>query len=333
MELQDVAEPGAPGPGEVVVRPGAVGLCGSDYHFFAGDLTEEAGGGLFPRIQGHEVGAVVESVGAGVEGLEPGQIVAVYPLRACGHCYPCRIDRPNRCVNFELVGVHVDGGLQDLLRLPARQVVPIDVGSTALASLAEPVSIATRAVRRARVLEGEKVVVLGGGPIGAAVALCSLDRAAEVLVVDPLESRLELSRTLGARTLPWTTAEAVEEAAHEWTDGEGPPVVVDATGVPAAVRAAVDMVVAAGRVVIVGMSAAEVSLRVGSFTEKELDVLGSAICGHGEFEGAVSVVERYADRLGGLISHEFPLERAPEAIEFAIANPTDVMKVVIGDGE
>ena len=105
MRVRDVPEPGEPGPGQVVVRPTAVGICGSDFHFFEGRLSEHAGGSGFPRIQGHEVAATVEAVGPGCrDGLDVGQTVALFPLTACGHCYPCRIGRPNVCVNFSLIG-------------------------------------------------------------------------------------------------------------------------------------------------------------------------------------------------------------------------------------
>ena len=105
--------------------------------------------------------------------------------------------------------------------------------------------------------------------------------------------------------------------------------VVNATGAPAAVRAMVDMVASAGRAVQVGMSGEEVSLRIGSLTEKELDLLGVSCCNHDEFAEAVGLVERHAALLAHMISQEFPLEQAPEALRFAIGNPTEVMKVVI----
>ena len=125
MRVRDVAEPGEPGEGEVLVRPTAVGICGSDFHFFEGRLSEHAGGSGFPRIQGHEVAATVEAVGPGCRaGIEVGRTVALFPLTACGHCYPCRIGRPNVCVNFSLIGIHEDGGLQELLRIAEHAGVP-----------------------------------------------------------------------------------------------------------------------------------------------------------------------------------------------------------------
>jgi len=158
-------------------------------------------------------------------------------------------------------------------------VFPIAVDDAAIAALAEPISIGVRAVHRARIEEGERVVVLGAGPIGQSVCLAARDREASVLVVDPLERRLGMSCAMGAEAVVWTDADDVIAHAREWSGGEGPPVVVDATGVPQAVRAAVDMAASAGRVVQVGMSVDEVGLRIGSFTEKELDMLGVSCCG------------------------------------------------------
>jgi threonine dehydrogenase-like Zn-dependent dehydrogenase len=331
MGLVDRELPGDPGPGQVVVAPEAVGICGSDYHFFAGELSEQAGGSRFPRVQGHEVGAVVVAVGpGGRDALMPGQRVALLPLHACGRCYPCSVGRPNTCDNFELIGIHVDGGLQEQLVVPSAQVFPIGVADPAVAALAEPVSIAVRAVNRARVATEERVVVLGAGPIGQCICLVARERGASVLVVDLQESRLGLSQSMGADTLVWTGASEVAGFARRWAGPAGPPVAIDATGAPAAVRAMVDMVASAGRAVQVGMSGEEVTLRLGSLTEKELDLLGVSCCNADEFGEAVGVVERNAELLSGLVSHRFALEQAPEALRFAMDNPTKVMKVVIG---
>jgi L-gulonate 5-dehydrogenase len=332
MAVVERPEPSEPGQNEVVVAPEAVGICGSDYHFYSGELSEEAGGSQFPRVQGHEIGARVVAVGAGCRReLEVGQTVALWPLQACGECYPCAVGRPNTCDAFELIGIHVDGGLQERLTVPEDQVYPIRTGGDpAVAALAEPVSIAVRAVNRSKVERGERVVVLGAGPIGQCIALVASERGAKVMVVDLQESRLELSRTMGAETMVWTGRDEVVAAARRWARPSGPPVVFDATGAPAAVRAMVDMVASAGRAVQVGMSGEEVTLRIGSLTEKELDLLGVSCCGAAEFGQAVAVVERNVDLLEPLVSHRFALERAPEALRFAMENPTEVMKVVIG---
>jgi len=254
MAVTERPEPADPGPGEVLVAPDATGICGSDYHFFAGELSDAAGGSQFPRVQGHEVSGTIAALGAGCRPeLATGQRVALLPLFACGRCYPCSVGRFNTCDNFQLIGIHVDGGLQEQLCMREDHVFPIAGDDPAVASMTEPVSIAVRAVERARIAAGERVVVLGAGPIGQCVTLVAIERGAEVLLVDLQASRLALGRELGAETLAWTTADEVVAGARRWAGPAGPPVAVDATGVPAAVRAMVDMVASAGRAVQVGM--------------------------------------------------------------------------------
>jgi threonine dehydrogenase-like Zn-dependent dehydrogenase len=330
MSVLERPDPPEPGPGQVLVVPEAVGICGSDYHFFTGELSDAAGGDQFPRVQGHEIGATIAALGPDCRPeLRVGQRVALWPLHACGRCYPCSVGRGNACDRFELIGIHLDGGLQGLLTTGQDHVFPVATADAAVAAMAEPVSIAVRAVRRARIEPGEAVVVLGAGPIGQCLALAAGERGAGVLVVDLQESRLELARSLGAETLVWTDRDDVVARAREWGGPGGPPVAIDASGVPAAVRAMVDMVASAGRAVQVGMSTDEVPLRIGSLTEKELDVLGVSCCDADDFAEAVAIVERNADLVARLISHEFPLAEAPEALRFAMSNPTKVMKVVI----
>lgn len=326
-------EPPAPGQGEAMIRPEAVGICGSDYHFFAGHLSDAAGGSQFPRIQGHELAGTIVALGPGCRAeLKVGQRVAVWPLHACGQCYPCGIGRPNTCDQLKLTGIHLDGGLQERLVIGHAQLFPIDTDDPAIAAMAEPVSIAVRAVNRAAIRPGEQAVVLGAGPIGQSICLVARERGASVLMIDLLESRLALSRELGADTLQWRGAEQVVAFARQWAGPQGPPVAFDATGAAAAVQAMVRMVARAGRAVQVGMSNEEASIRVGSLTEKELDLLGVSCCGDREFADAVAVAERNGELLARMISHEFPLDEAPEAIRFAMSNPAEVMKVVIRCG-
>ncbi len=329
MEVLDVPEPAAPGPGEVIVHPDAVGICGSDFHFFSGELQifEDS---PFPRIQGHEFTGTIEALGPETSGrLAVGDRVAILPLSNCGECYPCRVGRGNVCDNFSLIGIHSDGGLQEKLRVRESQVFAIATDEPATAALAEPFSIGVRTVHRARIAEGERVVILGAGPIGQASHLLARERGATTLLVDRIQSRLDLGAATGAEGLLWEDADQVVEACREWSGGEGPPLVIDATGVPDPIRAAVDMVASAGRVTVVGMSGEEVPLRIGTFTEKEVDLLGVSCCGPEEFTQAVRFVEGNQAQLQPLITRRFSLDQAPEALAYAMGNPAEVMKVVI----
>jgi threonine dehydrogenase-like Zn-dependent dehydrogenase len=326
MELVDLPDPGEPGSGEVLVRPEAVGLCGSDFHYFLGDLGLE----VYPRVQGHEFAGIVEAVGPDTPAhLRPGDRVAVWPLTACGHCYPCRIGRRNVCSNISLVGIHRDGALQERLRVPADQVFPVGDQDPAVAALIEPVSIAVRAVVRARIEAGEKAVVFGAGPIGQAVATAAIDRGATVLLLDRVSRRVERGKAVGAELLVFDEGVDPVAAAREWAGDEGPEVVFEATGVPEVAQTAVQLVSQAGRVVVVGLSAHDAPLRVGDLAFKEIDVLGVSCCNGDEFAEAVALVARRRDALSGLVTHEFPLEETPVAIEYAMGHPAEVMKAMI----
>lgn len=330
MEVADVREPDAAGTGELLVRPEAVGLCGSDFHYFHGDigLTEDPDL-LYPRVQGHEFSAIVEDVGAGcADGFVRGQRVAVWPLSACGHCRCCRIGRDNACENISLIGIHVDGALQERLRVPAAQAFAVDVDDARLAAFVEPMSIAVRAVGRGRVSAGAHVLVLGAGPIGQAIAIAALDRGAAVLLVDRVESRLERSAS-GADLAVAADPGDLEARVRAWAGGELPEIVFEATGAKEPMQAALELVAAAGTVVVVGLSSHDVPLRIGALPHRELDVLGVSCCTGHEFAEAAELVSRRRDAVAPLITHEFSLEEAPHAIAYAIGHPAEVMKAVV----
>jgi L-gulonate 5-dehydrogenase len=332
MEMDDVPDARQPGPGEALLRIEAVGICGSDFHIFAGHIEISAvHGPAFPKIQGHEVSAVIERLGSDAPAhLREGARVAIWPLRGCGECYACSIGRSNTCQRFSLIGVHVDGALAERLTLPVDQLFPVgDVDDPAVVAFVEPMSIAVHAVNRLRVAGGEHVVVLGAGPIGQALALVARERGAKVLLVDLVASRLELGRLTGADVLDASGGEDVVAEARAWSGGEGPQVVFDAVGLPAVVAQAIELVVAAGRVGLVGLSDATVELPMAAMVAKELDVLGSSVCDAAAFAEAAELTVRRADVISKLISRRFPLEQAPEAIAWAMANPQDALKVVV----
>ena len=328
MRVVDMPEAGKPGIGEVLIRPEAVGLCGSDFHYFLGDI-DATDVQLYPRVQGHEFSALVEEVGPECpEHVRVGERVAAWPVMSCGRCYPCRAGRGNACVNISLIGIHQDGALRERLRVPASQVFPVGDLEPALTALVEPVSIAMRAVARGRVAPGEKAVVLGAGPIGQAIAAAAIDRGASALLVDRIPTRLEHGRATGAESLVIEEGTDPVAAALEWAGGDGPEVVFEATGVPELVQTLVQLVAPTGRVVVVGLSHSDAPLKVGDLVFREIDLLGVSCCQGDDFADAISLVTRQ-DALAGLVTHEFPLEEAPAAIAYAIQHPAEVMKAVI----
>jgi L-gulonate 5-dehydrogenase len=322
MVVDDVPEPGPPGPRDVIVRPEAVGICGSDLHFYAGDTGALSGARCcFPRIQGHEFPAVVEHLGHDCPSdVRPGDRVAVWPPRGCGRCYPCRAGRANACVSLDLVGIHRDGGLQQLLSVPVSQVFGVGDLGPEPAAFVEPMSIAVHALGRAGIPDGEQVIVLGAGPIGLATVLAATAAGARVMATDPVPARRDLALTMGAENAAWGGDGGLIDAVQAWTHGPGAPVVFDTTRAPGALAQATRLVCSAGRVVVVGMSAAAAPLRSGVFPEKEIDVLGSSCATAADFRSAVALAQAHRETIAALFSHRFPLTRAQEAIE-CVANP------------
>jgi threonine dehydrogenase-like Zn-dependent dehydrogenase len=328
MVIEDVPDSGPVRAGNVIVRPEAVGICGSDFHLFSGDVGALSGlRDFYPRIQGHEVSAVVEDPGDAALGR--GERVAIWPLLPCGACYPCRVGRPNVCVSFRLVGVHLDGGLAERLEVPASAVFPVGDLDPDATAFVEPASVVVHALARGRLQPGEQVVVFGAGPIGLAATLAAVDADARVLSIDPLAARRDLAKRLGAERVAWGSPAELLESARDWTNGEGPPLVVETSGEPGVLPQAIEMVTAAGRVVVVGMSSGTAMLRPGAFPEKEIDVIGSSCATAEDFRNAVRLVSAHSASLAALISHHFPLERAAEAFEFAMRRPQDAIKIVV----
>jgi len=327
MVIEDVSGPGRARPGHVIVRPEAVGICGSDFHLFSGELGALSGArDFYPRVQGHEVSAIVEDPGD--SGTTPGDRVAIWPLLPCGRCYPCRQDRPNVCVDFRLVGVHLDGGLQERLEVPAGLVFSVGDLDPDSTCFVEPASVAVHALNRARLRPGEQVVVFGAGPIGLATLVAAVHRGARVLSLDPVQARRDLAKRLGAEAVTGAVTGA-GAVIREWTGGEGPPLVVETSGEVGVLPQAMDIVSAADRIVVVGMSSGRASLRPGAFPEKEIDVIGSSCATAADFRDAINLVAANRAAVAALFSHHFSLARAAEAIDFAMSRPPDAVKIVV----
>jgi len=322
MVVEDVSGPGRARAGHVIVRPERVGICGSDFHLFSGDVGALSGSrDFYPRIQGHEVSAIVEDPGDSDRAR--GERVAIWPLLPCGRCYPCRIGRPNVCPAFRLVGVHLDGGLAERLEVGAGDLDPDS------ACFVEPASVAVHALARGRLRAGEQVVVFGAGPIGLATLVAAVDGGARVLSVDPVAGRRDLAKRLGAEVVAWGSQPELTDLAREWTGGEGPPLIVETSGEAIALAQAVEMAPSAGRVVVVSLSSGTVPVRPGAFPEKEIDVIGSSCATAADFGEAIRLVVACRAAVSQLFSHHFPLARAADAFEFAMSRPPDAIKIVV----
>ncbi|MGH3217705.1 MAG: zinc-dependent alcohol dehydrogenase [Streptosporangiaceae bacterium] len=329
MVVEDVPDSGPARAGNVIVHPEAVGICGSDFHLFSGALGALSGArDFYPRIQGHEVSAVVQDPGA-ADAIGKGERVAIWPLLPCGRCYPCRIGRPNVCPRFRLVGVHLDGGLQQRLEVPAQLVFGVGDLEPDATAFVEPASVVVHALARGGLQPGEQVVVFGSGPIGLAAVLAATHAGARVLAVDPIEVRKDLAKRLGAEHATWAPQAELQDQVSEWTQGEGPPLIVETSGEVGVLPQAIEMVSQAGRVVVVGMSSGTAPVRPGAFPEKEIDVIGTSCATAEDFRQAIDLVKASRSTITALFSHHFPLTRAAEAFEFAMSRPPDAIKIIV----
>jgi L-gulonate 5-dehydrogenase len=199
----------------------------------------------------------------------------------------------------------------------------------AVTAFVEPASIGVRTVVRARVSAADRVVVLGAGPIGQAVCMAARDLGAAVLMADMVPERLEHARAIGADEVVCGDAATVAGQLREWPGGDGVGVLIETTGVPAVVRSAMEITAPAGRLVLVALSHEDVSLPLGDFPIKELDVLGVSCCNAGEFATAVDLVRRNQDAVARLITDEFAFEQAPAALAYVADGSPELMKAVI----
>ncbi|HEY9594783.1 MAG TPA: zinc-binding alcohol dehydrogenase family protein [Spirochaetia bacterium] len=258
--------------GEVIVAPKAVGVCAGDLYIFQGKNAYVR----YPSVSGHEIAGVVAEVGPGVTGLTPGMEVVVEPFLGCGKCYPCRVGKSNCCANLEIIGVTRPGGFAELVAAPADHIHRVPSGlSFVTASFVEPIAIGVQACRRGAIGAGEYVLILGCGPIGLSLIDVARVRGARVVATDTNPSRLEMAERLGAEVLP--SDGRLLDTVLSQTNGEGAPVVVEATGNAKAMEQTVDLVASGGRVVIVGLLNKGVMVNMPGldFTRKEMTILGS----------------------------------------------------------
>lgn len=313
------------GEGEVLLDVLIVGLCGSDYHLFSGQHPY----GRYPQTQGHEFTGRVRELPSSYSGeLSVGDVVVVEPTRSCGTCFACQHGRYNCCSSLQVMGAHIPGALADIVAVPLSAVYAIGDLPTDIATLVEPVSIGLQAMTRTGAQAGDDVVVLGAGPVGLAAALAAVDQGARVLLADKIPSRLQEGLLLGVEATVDTAQEDLAERVAVFTGGRGAAAVIDATGVPALIRAAVEIVAHSGTVVIVGISDKTVELPVIDFSRKELNIRGSRN-NTGLFPEAIDLVSRHREPLAHWITQRIQPEQIAETIEFALEHPQDVEKVFV----
>ncbi|MGO3005045.1 MAG: Zn-dependent oxidoreductase [Halomonas sp.] len=324
-QVVDIDTPTA-NAGEVLVRVAFAGICGSDMHIIHGDNAFVR----FPRITGHEFAGVVESLGDNVEGVAIGDRVCVDPVISCGECYPCRIGRPNVCSSLEVIGVHRDGGFEELVAVPAANVhrLPDHIGLDA-AALVEPYTIAANVLDRMQPHPGDCLMILGAGVIGMTILQMALAKGIkDVIVTDVINERLAAAKELGATHVFNSREHDVEQEVLALTQGEGVPLIADAACVPALLPQMLRLASAAGRIGLLGFSVQPSDLVQLEVIKKELTLVGSRLNNRKFPEVLGLMASGHLDPLA-LVSHRLPLSDMPSAIDMLDHRPEEARKVLI----
>ena len=280
IRIEDVPEPGDPGPGEVLVRPAWTGICGTDLHeYLAGPIVTPAAphpltGATLPQILGHEFSATVVAAGDGVA-LGPGDRVAAMPLISCGQCRTCLRGDQHLCVRMACTGLsYAWGALAELALVPAYQLTLLpDELSLEQGALIEPAAVAVYAVERARLPAGADVLVTGAGPIGALCVLAARALGAgRVFVSEPNPNRATRARELGAAAVFDPTADDAASALRDETGGDGVDRAIECSGTGAGLNLCVDALRAGGVVVQAGLHTAQPAVDPMQWCLKDLTI-------------------------------------------------------------
>lgn len=323
MGVVDLSTP-EPGPGALLVRVSASGICGTDSHILQGTYPAN-----LPLIPGHEYAGVVEAAGDQVEGFTPGDHVAIDPNILCGVCYFCRRHKPHLCKNLVALGVNIPGGFAEYCVVPITQAykIPKDL-PLAHAALAEPLACCLRGADLAGIQSGDRVAIFGAGPMGAIMLqLARMQGASEVIVVDPQKGRRRRAEDLGAAiTLDPKLDDVVAMLRAEYKDGI--EVVFDCSGNTAAIEQGLQLLMRGGTLMLFGVCHQDASVAINPFwvNENEITIRGSYNNPNTMSRALDLLVSGRLDA-GRVVTHRYPLKDSLEA--FRCTGGDECLKVVL----
>jgi L-idonate 5-dehydrogenase len=319
-----------PGPGQIGLRLATGGVCGSDLHYY-----NHGGFGAVrlrePMILGHEVSAYVETLGPGVTGFRPGQLVAVSPSRPCGGCKFCLEGLPNQCLNMRFYGSampfpHIQGAFREYLVADASQCVDATGLSEGEAAMAEPLAVTLHATTRAGGMLGKRVLVTGCGPIGVLSILAARRAgAAEIVATDLSDFTLSLAAQVGADRVINTRNDLDALSAYGTEKGHF-DVLYECTGVAAALAGGIAALRPRGVILQLGLGG-DMALPMMAITAKELELRGSFRF-HPEFAVGVGLMQKGLIDVKPLITQTVPLAEAETAFRLA-SDRSQAMKAQI----
>jgi 2-desacetyl-2-hydroxyethyl bacteriochlorophyllide A dehydrogenase len=323
LRAEDRPRP-VPAADEVLLRVRRVGVCGTDLHIYTGDQPFLA----YPRVMGHELSGVIEEAPRG-SGLQAGDPVFVMPYLSCGRCIACRQGKTNCCVNIQVLGVHRDGAFTEYLCVPRAFVHKAEGVSLDEAAMVEFLSIGAHAVRRGAVTAGQRVLVVGAGPIGMAALIFARLRGAVVTALDTRRDRLDFcERHLGVAASV-QIGDDDEARLSSLTHGEFFDVVFDATGNARAMERGFKFVAHGGTYVMVSVVRDAITFSDPEFHKRETTLLGSRNATMEDFETVLAAMRAGQVPTAALNTHRMPLARVPD--DFAtLLDPTQgVVKAIV----
>ena len=299
--ILNTAEIPSPASDEVLVKIRRIGICGTDLHAFAGNQAFFS----YPRILGHELAGEVFDPNGHCE-FNSGDKVAIIPYINCGNCLACRAGKTNCCASLKVLGVHTDGGMQEVIAVSSRLLIPAPNLSWEEIAIIEPLCIAAHAVKRAQISLGQRVLVIGCGPIGLAIVAFAKLAGATVIAMDLNKQRLKVASADFGADYTILAGQTAKEEIRTLTDSDLCDVVLDATGNKAALEAGVDFMGHGGKYLLVGLYKDFLSFHHPSLHAKETSVLCSINATIGDFLFLMDTLGLYVKHfhLGYLILHQ-----------------------------
>jgi 2-desacetyl-2-hydroxyethyl bacteriochlorophyllide A dehydrogenase len=324
FEVQDRPDV-PPKADEVQIDVAFTGICGTDLHVLHGDMDARVS---IPAIIGHEMSGRVAAIGADVSGWEIGEPVTVMPSSWCGTCPACRAGNQHICQRLNFIGIDSAGAMQRHWNVPAETLVRLPVElSLEAAALVEPVAVAVHDVRRAALSAGEKVVVVGGGPVGMLIATVAAQAGADIVLLEVNAYRRKVAEELGLVVVDPSTVD-ISTMIDSWTQGAGAAVAFEVSGAAAGLDAAVDVLAVRGRLVLVAIHPTPRPINLHRFFWRELTLVGARLYERSDFERAVELVAGGSIPTAALVSRIEPIENIAEAFA-ALESGGDIMKVLI----
>ncbi len=325
IEIREIPEPG-PREGEALLRVLDCGICGADVASFTGNQPFTT----YPRIPGHEFSAQIISVPENDRGLKDGDIVTCNPYFNCGICYACRKGLVNACADNQTMGVQRDGAFCEYISMPVERIIPGKGLSPRQLALIEPFSISQHALSRCPVIPGNRLLIVGAGPIGLFALLAAKSKGAVVTVTDLLEGRLEMARSFGADHTVLGGTDTAAEDLRAVTDGDGFDVVVEACGQPVTFLTCIEQACQGANLILIGNGKKETSFVHSILLKKELNVFGSRNAYTRDFEHLIDLVSSDVSvQPERMISAVYDFRDAAKAFDALTHNDGSLAKVLL----